>query len=59
MTDPSAPTDRSEFNESLAELLERTYEAGVDIEGAYKCMIDGNGENYWDVQITAVEYDAD
>lgn len=59
MTDYLAPTDRAEFNESLATLIERTYKAGVSVEGAWKCAINGNGNYYWDVQITTVEYDAD
>lgn len=57
MSDSPSPTDGADFNEALAELIERTYRNGNDPEGGYKVTVDGNGDYFWDVQITTVQYD--
>lgn len=57
MFDSLSPTNGDDFNEALAELIERSYRNGVDPEGGYKVSVDGNGDYFWDVQITTVQYD--
>ena len=50
------PLDDTEFSDALNELIERASANGVDIEGGWKCTTDGNGNAFWDVQITSVKY---
>ena len=59
MSNPTTPDDGSNFNSQLSELLRQAHENGADVEGAWKCTIDGNGHSHWDVQITRVKYDED
>lgn len=59
MSNPTTPVDRSSFNTLLSELLQRAYDNSTNVEGAWKCTIDGNGHSHWDVQITRVEYEDD
>lgn len=53
------PTNGKQFRRALAVLIQRAYGADVDVEGGWKCTIDGNGDHHWDVQITTVEYGDD
>lgn len=58
MTDsPPDPTDGTNFTEALAALIEGAARNGIDVEGGWKVISDGNGTAYWDVQITGVEYE--
>ncbi|MFB6126509.1 MAG: hypothetical protein ABEJ79_04325 [Halolamina sp.] len=57
MSESSNPIDDSDFSQALSTLIENAYNDGIDIEGAWKCSIDGNGDFHWDVQITRVKYD--
>lgn len=56
MTAFDPPEDETEFNEALNALIERAQDNGVNVEGAWKCTIDGNGNSHWDIQITSVRY---
>ena len=57
MSNPTTSDDGSNFNRQLSKLLQRAHENGTNVEGAWKCTIDGNGHSHWDIQITRVEYD--
>ncbi|MFB6117478.1 hypothetical protein [Halosegnis sp.] len=57
MSNAHTPTDDSSFNDALAALIEEAYHNGTDVEGAWKCTIDGNGDFHWDVQISRVAYE--
>lgn len=59
MTDSPIFDDDTTFEEGLNELIERAHEDGVDPEGGWKCAVDGNGDYYYDIQITTVQYDDD
>lgn len=59
MSDSFIPDDETDFTEALTELIEHAYHNGTDLEGAWKCSIDGNGDFHWDVQVTRVQYDGD
>lgn len=57
MSDSRGSSDGWSFEEELSALIERAHTNGTDVEGAWKCSIDGNGDYHWDIQITAVRYD--
>lgn len=59
MTDSPIFGDDTTFEEALNELIELAHEDGVDPEGGWKCAADGNGDYYYDIQITTVQYDDD
>lgn len=59
MADSFTPTDGASFSEALTALIEVAYTNGTELDGAWKCSIDGNGDFHWDVQITKVEYEDD
>lgn len=59
MTDSRIFDDDTSFEEALNELIEHAHESGIDPEGGWKCAIDGNGDYFFDIQITTVEYGDD
>lgn len=65
MTDSSDSTnsgttdDDSQFEDALTRLIEQASNDGVNVEGGWKCVIEGNGNYYFDVQISSVEYNSD
>ncbi|WP_435125676.1 hypothetical protein [Halobaculum sp. D14] len=59
MSDVPEFSGDSGFEDALTRLIERAYRNGTNIEGGWKCSIDGNGNLHWDVQISRVEYDDD
>ncbi len=56
MSDPPLPHDER-FENALTALIQTAHDNDVDVEGGWKCTIDGNGHSHWDVQITSVEYE--
>lgn len=63
MPDSRGPDDETSFVAELTALLEHAHTNGTDVEGAWKCSIDGDGDGdgrrHWDVQITEVRYEAE
>lgn len=61
MPDSRGQDDDTSFKDELTALLERARANGADVEGAWKCSIDGDGDGgrHWDVQVTEVRYEAE
>jgi len=59
MTNSPIFDDETPFDQAMAELLQRANDDGIDVEGGWKCRVDGNGDYHFDVQITKVEYETD
>lgn len=51
--------DETDHTEALTELIEHAYHNDTDLEGMWKCSIDGNGDFHWDLQTPPVQYDGD
>lgn len=57
MTDHATQDDETQFGEALTRLIARAHAEGIDVEGGWKCTVDGNGHFHWNVEITRVEYE--
>lgn len=59
MTSLLEPDGDDDFISALARLIEHADSNGIDVEGGWKVATEGNGNHFWDVQITTVQYASD